>query len=232
MVNIYENNTNTLDYYLIYIFGLFLAYSGISMLTNLLKNRNEEQLNVTLDYYGKKTGKQMIHDVLTEEQRYLRLRYLLISTTLKAATYVKSPYLFALYNRVHGFETSEIGVLYAIDNLSSLVFGPIFGSLSDLYGRKKFCVLYSICIVSQMLLRITGSQALAYPAQIITGMGSALADTVFESWLNFETNLLFTDDAEGKQMKNSYLRELFGKQMTLDCFCSIVLTGVATVLYV
>lgn len=228
-----ETNTNTIDYYVYYILSLAIFYALIMVIMAILKNRNDDKnkVNVTFDYYGKKAGEQIIHDVLTVEQSSLRWRFLLASTFVKAATWVKAPYLFALYNRVHGFTRGDIGVLYAIDNLSSLLFGPIIGSLCDMYGRKKFCVAYCFAVVLHICLRLTGSQHLAYGAQIITGICSVLVDTVFESWLNFEASFLFDNSDNGKRMKNSYLRELFTKQVNLDCFTSIVLTGVATVLY-
>jgi MFS family permease len=225
--------TNTLEYYIGYITVLGIGYVSIMLLTNFLKNRNEEQnkQNITMDYYGAK-GSQVVLDVLTEEQRSLRWRFLLVSTAIKAATWVKAPYLFALYNRVHGFTRSQIGILYAIDNVTSLFLGPIIGSLCDTYGRKKFCVLYCFLIMAHISLRITGSQYLAYFAQILTGICSVLIDTAFESWVNYQSNSLFDDTENGKKEKNSFLRELFTKQVNIDCLTSIALTGVATYLYI
>jgi hypothetical protein len=234
-MNLYETNPNTVDFYIVYILILSIIYSVLMLIQNFMKNRNEEmnRMNVTLDYYGAKVGTQVVHDVLTKEQRDIRFKYLLVSVMVKAATWVKAPYLFALYNRVHGFSRSEIGYLMAVDSVSSLVFGPILGGWADLYGRKKFCVLYCLCVMTHISLRITGDRTLACFAQIVTGICSCLLDSVFESWINFEANFLFPgmDEDTAKKMKNSYLREIFTKQISLDCFCSIILTGVATILY-
>lgn len=234
-MNIYETNPNTVDYYIVYIFILAIMYSVIILIQNFLKNRNEElnRMNVTLDYYGAKMGTQVVHDVLTKEQRAIRFKFLFVSVLVKAATWVKAPYIFALYNRVHGFTRGEIGILKAADNVSALILGPLFSGLADMYGRKKFCIVYCLAIIVHVGLRVTGSKPLAWLAEIVTGICSALLDNVFESWLNFEANFLFPglEEDTAKKMKNSYLREIFTKQVTLDCFCSIVLTGVATYLY-
>ena len=144
MLNFAETDTNTIDYYLDYILTLVILYAVIMMVQTFLKNRNESanKLNVTLDYYGAHGGTQVVHDVLTKEQKAKRFQYLLASILVKAATWVKAPYMFALFNRVHGFTRTEIGYLYVVDNISALFFGPLLGSLCDQYGRKKFCVLY------------------------------------------------------------------------------------------
>jgi len=130
---------------------------------------------------------------------------------IKAATWVKAPYIFALYNRVHKFTRAEIGVLYAVDNLSSLIFGPLIGTLSDMYGRRKFCLLFSVVVMTHIWLRITGNQMLAYPAQVLNGISGSILETVFESWLNFEANMLFDKSQEGEMKKNHYLKEIFNK---------------------
>jgi hypothetical protein len=232
-MNLYETNPNTVDFYIVYIFILSILYAVIMLVQNFMKNRNENSLNVTFDYYGNKKGSQFVHDVLTNEQRDIRYKYLLVSVLVKAATWVKAPYLFALYNRVHGFTRSEIGYLMAVDNISSLILGPLLGGLADIYGRKKFCVLYCLAVMIHISLRITGNKTLAWGAQIITGICTCLLDMAFESWINFEANFLFpgSDEETAKRQKNSYLREIFTKQISLDCFCSIILTGIATVLY-
>jgi len=211
--------------------GYVLIASAIKFVSN--EQQSTDTLNVSFDYYGTKdTDKiQVVHDSLTPDQAALRFKYLVASILVKAATWVKAPYLFALYNRLHKFTRADIGLLYCLDNIASLIFGPIIGSLCDLLGRKKFCVLYSFLVISHIGLRLTGDRTLAIFAQIITGISGVILDTSFESWLNFESSLLFSNDEEGKRAKNSFLREVFSKQIQVDCFSSIALTGVATVLY-
>jgi MFS family permease len=227
-----EEPTNTIDYYTHYIILLSIGYICIAIFKNFLKNRNEEldKQNITMDFYGAQ-GSQIVLDVLTEDQKSLRWRYLIVSTAIRAATWVKAPYVFALFNRVHKFTRGEIGILYVVDNITSLILGPIIGSLCDIYGRKKFCVMYCVFIITHILLRITGSRPLAYIAQIFNGICGILLDTAFESWVNFQSNELFENDEDGMMEKNSFLRELFIKQVNIDCLCSILLSGVATYLY-
>jgi len=228
-----ETSPNSVNFYIGYILVLTIIYASIMLIQNFLKNRNEEiDRSITMDYYGAR-GTQIVLDKLTPEQSRKRFQYLLVSVLVKAATWVKAPYLFALYNRVHGFSRSEIGYLMAVDNVSALILGPIFGGLSDIYGRKKFCIIYCLGVIIHIALRITGVRSLAWLAQIFTGVCSCLLDSAFESWIIFEAEYLFynVNHEDKKKMKNSFLREIFTKQISLDCFCSIVLTGVATILY-
>lgn len=225
---------NTIYFYVPYILGLVIIYVGIGIVFQILSNQNvaQDKLNLTFDYYGKKEGVQVIHNELTPEQSSLRAKYLIARTLVQAATWIKAPYLFALYNRLHGFTRQEISILYVVAQVTSLSLGPLFGALNDVFGRKKFCVFYNFVLAFHIGLRLTGVRNLAYVAEFFTGICQILIDTAFESWLNFETNLLFENDDDGKRQKNSYLREIFSKQISIDCFSSIALIGVSTFLYV
>lgn len=207
-----NNNTNSLEYYFYYLLTLAIIYIIVLLLNaKIKKSFPNTTLNVSLDVYGKEQNIQIIHDQLTLEQKHLRWNFLAVSSVIKAATWIKAPYIFALYNRIHKFTMAEIGVLYAVDNLSGLIFGPIIGTLSDLYGRRKFAFAYCLIVMSHIYLRITGQRILAYPAQALNGISGAILDTVFESWLNFEANLLFDKSQEGEMKKNYYLKEIFNK---------------------
>jgi Na+/melibiose symporter-like transporter len=198
---------NSIGYYLIYFFILLMMYIIVMICSSLIKNK---QNNINS---RERNANGMVFSIenLTPEQSSLRFRYLLVSTAIRAAVWVKAPYIFALYNRLHGFTRGDIGILYAIDNCSSLIMGPILGGLGDIYGRKKFCFLYCAIVVSHITIRLTGSQSLAYFAQFLTGVSGALIETVFESWLNFEASLLFEHDHNGRMHKNLFLREIFSK---------------------
>jgi hypothetical protein len=207
MFDLESQNTNSIDYYLIYIISLIFCYLFVLLTVQLIK----KVLNGSVSDINRQNGYDI--SLLNPEQRTLRFRFLLVSTAIKAAIWVKAPYIFALYNRLHGFTRGDIGILYAIDNLSALVMGPIMGSLGDIYGRKKFCIFYCALVVTHISIRLTGSQPLAYFAQFLTGLAGALVDTAFESWLNFEANLIFTEEPDQRHLKHLYLREIFSKYL-------------------
>ncbi len=229
-------DTNTIEYYIWYMVILISLWILIILISKFLKNSDksevEQNLNLTVDVYAQQDHKKLIHNVLSKDEASLRFKYLLVSSIIRAATWIKAPYVFALFNRLHKFTRSDIGILYAIDNVSSLVFGPFFGVMCDMYGRKKFCIVFCLSAMAHVSLRLTGSRVLAYPAQVITGFCSCLMELSFESWLNFEASMMFKNTLEGKKLKNVYLREIYTKQTSIDCYCSLVLSGIATLLYV
>lgn len=199
------SNTNSLEYYLLYISSLVFLYFSLTILTHFFKSNFEVSSNID----KKETVKS---EADTVKKKELRWKFLLVSIVIKASTWIKAPYLFALYNRIHGFSRNEIGTLYAIDNISALISGPFFGSLCDTYGRKKFCMLFCVFVILHIGFRVTGVHDLAYIAQILSGFSGSLIETAFESWINFEANTLFkVNTIEGLKDKNSFLREIFTK---------------------
>jgi len=220
---------NSIDYYIYDIAIMGIIYIGLMMINKMNSKANVSSKTEVQNKAGIEKEKLIKIEGMTPEQKKLRRYYLIGSLLIKAATWVKAPYLFALYNRLHGFTRQEIGILYAVDNLSSLIFGPLIGGLSDTFGNKNFCVCYGLFVSSHIYLRLTGSKFLAYFAQIITGICSCILDVSFETWFVNESALLFTN--EQKFEKESFRSEVFAKQVQIDCLTSIFLTALATILY-
>lgn len=166
---------------------------------------------------------------LSKRKDSLWFRYMLGYISARASMWAKSPYLYMLYSTYHGFTIQEIGVLYAIDAGSALIFGPIFGNLCDIFGRKKFSILYNILVVCNLSLRLTGIKALAYMAQVMTGMGAGLVMTTFEAWIVFEANKEFRAH---QSEKDKFLKKIFKSQNLIDACTSIIISGIGAMSYV
>lgn len=225
------NDFNTLQFYYPYLFFMIIIYLLIVLIVKLMKNRYNKPWFIQADFYAKREGIQIEHDLLTPKQKSLRTRYLIASFLVRSSMWIQAAYVFALYNRRHGFTIGEIGVLYGIDALSALMMGPILGSLSDLYGRKKFCLLYCLLVIAYVSLRLTENKSLAYVSQILSGISLSIFHISFESWLNFETGIIFSPDKESRLEKNTYLREIFSMQVMIDCFTSVILSSLGSYLY-
>lgn len=158
----------------------------------------------------------------------LKIRYLLCYVLTKAAIWAKTPYLFTLYISYHGFTIKQIGFLYILDGVTALIAGPFIGNLSDVYGRKMFSLLICVFNVTNLCLRLTLNQNLAYVAQVMTGIGACLVNTTMESWVNFEAN----KDFAGYQIeKERFLKKLFKYQISYDAITSLATSFIAAVLY-
>ena len=118
-----EYHTDSIEYYTYYLVTLVVSYVLLVIIFKQLSysKQKKDKLNETMDFYGATEKKQIIHNELTSEQSSLRFKFLVASTLIKSAIWIKAPYMFALYNRLHKFTRPEIGILYLIENLTSLL---------------------------------------------------------------------------------------------------------------
>ncbi len=136
----------------------------------------------------------------------LKYDYIIAYILARSSMWSKAPYLFTLYNIYHGFTVDEIGILYIIDGFTALISGPITGGLADRYGRRLFCQLYNFLIIINLSIRLTRIRFLAYIAQILTGIGTGLINTSFESWVVKESEKKFIN---AEVERGRYLKKLF-----------------------
>ena len=217
------------SYYFPIIVGVATILLIIQLIIMLLKELRRESgvdMNVSLD----KTLQNNMNYSITLETRKnsLKSRYLVAFVLTRSAMWAKAPYLYTLFMTVHKFSMAEIGILYLVDAVAALIFGPITGQLADKYGRKLFCHCYNISIIINLLLRMQGSRILAYLAQIVTGFGAGLICTTFEAWVVSESEKEF----EGYQREAERFRKrLFKNSNVLDAAVSIITSGICAVIY-
>ena len=217
------------SYYFPIIVGVATVLLIMQLIIMLLKELRRESgvdMNVSLD----KTLQNNMNYSITLETRKnsLKSRYLVAFVLTRSAMWAKAPYLYTLFMTVHKFSMAEIGILYLVDAVAALIFGPITGQLADKYGRKLFCHCYNISIIINLLLRMQGSRFLAYLAQIVTGFGAGLICTTFEAWVVSESEKEF----EGyKKEAERFRKRLFKNSNVLDAAVSIITSGICAVIY-
>jgi hypothetical protein len=65
-------------------------------------------------------------------------------------------------------------------------------------------------------------------AQILTGFGSGLINTTFESWVVYESRKVF----EGREQENEkFLKRLFKNQNLYDAIISLLVSGISALVY-
>jgi MFS family permease len=239
-----SKDTSKPNYYYIYLILssllLFLSYIIIYILNYLKKKNISRKASLTLEVtkldinqiienyktiYNTENMDMDIINNINEKAISLKIRYLLVYLCTRASIWSKAPYIYLLFNKYHNFTISEIGILYIIDAVCALIFGPITGDLADKYGRRLFCLLYCVCGILSQTMRISGNIPLVYFSQVITGIGAGLISTTFESWINYESE---KDLREGKRV---FLEKLFKTQTILDSVMSLIISGLGAILY-
>ena len=217
------------SYYFPIIVGVATVLLIMQLIIMLLKELRRESgvdMNVSLD----KTLQNNMNYSITLETRKnsLKSRYLVAFVLTRSAMWAKAPYLYTLFMTVHKFSMAEIGILYLVDAVAALIFGPITGQLADKYGRKLFCHCYNISIIINLLLRMQGSRILAYLAQIVTGFGAGLICTTFEAWVVSESEKEFEGYIKEAER---FRKRLFKNSNVLDAAVSIITSGICAVIY-
>ena len=96
--------------------------------------------------------------------------------------WLQGPYVYQLYVS-YGFLPHEIGLLFVGGFGSSLVFGTFIGSLADKYGRKKTCLIYSICYILACCTKSVNDFWVLMVGRILCGISTSLLFSSFESWM-------------------------------------------------
>ena len=204
---------------------LMLIQLIIMLLKDLRKDSNQN-MNVSMD---KTLGDNQSYSLsLPNRKESLKYRYLIAFVITRSAMWAKAPYLYTLFMTVHKFSFSEIGILYLVDAVAALIFGPITGQLADKYGRRLFCHCYNVSIIINLLLRMQGSRSLAYLAQIVTGFGAGLISTTFEAWVVSESNKEF---GGYKKEAERFRKRLFKNSNVYDAVISIVTSIICAFIY-
>ena len=225
-INLSDPSKNS--YYFPIIIGIGTILLIIQLIIMLLKElrRDSSDPNVSMD----KTLQQdkSYPSLLESRKNSLKSRYLVAFVLTRSAMWAKAPYLYTLFMTVHKFTMAEIGILYLVDAVAALIFGPITGQLADKYGRRMFCHCYNISIVINLLLRMQGSRSMAYLAQVVTGFGAGLICTTFEAWVVSESEKEF--EGFPKEAEN-FRKRLFKNSNVLDAAVSIITSGICAIIY-
>ena len=232
----YEFELNLTDpsknsYYFPIIVCIVLVLFLIQMLIILLKQLRSTSSKFSQPVDDKTfANSALIEDSLRNAKDSLKSRYIIAFILTRSAMWAKAPYLYTLFMTVHKFSMSEIGILYFIDAIAALIFGPLTGRWADTHGRKLFCHCYNWSIILNLLLRMEGHRVTAYIAQVVTGFGAGLICTTFEAWVVDEAAKIF-DEAGYKEEKERFLKRLFKNTNVYDAVTSIVTSAVCAVIY-
>jgi hypothetical protein len=211
------------SYYYPFIIAFIIMFAIIEVILGLFKMQENEK-----DQKNEKESFIANEEYITKG-RELKKKYMVVYLLCKSAMWAKAPYTFMLFSTYYKFTIPEIGVLYLIDAVFALIAGPFLGVLSDTFGRKFTCGLYSMSNITAMCLRLSGFVPCAYTAQFFTGVFGGILSTSYEAWLNYEITKIY---GENKKEEDKFRKYIFSKILFYDSLLSITVTITGTILFV
>lgn len=121
----------------------------------------------------------------TPELRRFHATYLAAYLCAVMADWLQGPYVYALYES-YGFSRTDNALLFVCGFGASAVLGTYVGSMADVYGRRKFGVLYCAFYMVSCLTKHVNSFACLIIGRITGGVATSLLFSVFDAWLASE----------------------------------------------
>ncbi|CEI88625.1 hypothetical protein RMCBS344292_03007 [Rhizopus microsporus] len=108
-------------------------------------------------------------------------KYLTVYTLVMGTDWLQGPYLYKLYQS-YGLGLTSISMLFLTGFISSAIAGTAIGSLADVYGRKRVCIIFCFTMIASLLLRLINAYPLLFVSHVLSGLSTALLYCVFEAW--------------------------------------------------
>lgn len=109
-------------------------------------------------------------------------KYLFVYFIMIAADWLQGAHIYALYS-TYNFTMQQIGVLFCIGFISSMISGTVIGSIADIYGRKRCCIYYGILYSLSCITKHSSSFGILVVGRILGGISTSILFSCFESWL-------------------------------------------------
>ena len=124
----------------------------------------------------------MDQPVFNDIYKSLRKKYLFVYLLASFADWLQGPYLYRLYSS-YGYTRNEISLLYVTGFASGTIFGLLIGHFADTFGRKRFCIIYSLTTtISCILTSSSTDYKVLLLARIFGGASTSILYSTFESW--------------------------------------------------
>eukprot|EP00494_Astrolonche_serrata_P033695 UN33964 len=116
---------------------------------------------------------------------------------MMCADWMQGPYVYELYE-YYNFPKATIGHLFVVGFGASAIFGPFVGLFSDMFGRKRMCLIFGVCYGLCCITKHSPDLAILYFGRFLGGISTSILFSAFEAWMVTHHNA------------NSYPPELLG----------------------
>ncbi len=134
------------------------------------------------------------------------MNYLTVFLLAMFADWLQGPYVYELYVS-YGFSTQAIAELFVCGFGSSMIVGTYVGGLADKIGRKKVCILYSVCYIIACFTKLVPEYWTLMFGRFLSGISTSLLFSVFESWMVCEH---FQQGYDANQLNDTFAYATFG----------------------
>lgn len=112
------------------------------------------------------------------------------------AEWLSAPFFFVQYKQYDGWpvEENEAGRLYRADLFAATIFGFVIGSLSDVHGRRKGCLVWCWLYIAMCLAKHINLPIITMAGRVCGGAAAGLLWSVFEAWFVSEHRLYSFDE--------------------------------------
>ncbi|CEL98527.1 unnamed protein product [Vitrella brassicaformis CCMP3155] len=135
-----------------------------------------------------------------------QVNFLLVYLLAMFADWLQGPYVYVLYERM-GYDMRMIGYLFVVGFASSALAGMAVGDLADRYGRKAWCLLYSLFYILACLMYNINSLPLLFFGRFCAGVATSILFTTFDAWMVCEHK---KRHFEMPLLNETYARATFG----------------------
>jgi len=151
------------------------------------------------------------------EVRALQLRFLPVFYLLRCADWLQGPYFYEVYaSKTFGGIPATIQLisyLFLTGFASTALFGPFVGRYSDVKGRKRGTLLYTVLYALGAMSTKSALLGMLLLGRVMSGIGTSLLFSAPEAWLVGEAQ---------KTGAEAYLGETFGLAYAGDSIVAIL----------
>ncbi|KAJ3397181.1 Molybdate-anion transporter [Lobulomyces angularis] len=197
--------------------GFVILVICVSVLSYLYRETKETKSELTADVELEKGDNDTTFESNVSKRfrkgAIQQIQVELLASILSSSDWLQGAYVYALYS-AYGYDVQEIAILFVAGFLSSAVFGTMFGSVADKFGRKLMCLSFCIIYIGSCLTKLSDVFTILMIGRITGGIATSLLFSVFEAWM--------VSEFYSRGFNEELLSDIFSWQTFLNGLVAIV----------
>jgi MFS family permease len=144
-------------------------------------------------------------------------RFLPIWCLAVSADWLQGPYVYELY-QTYGYSPEDIGRLFVVGFMSSMIFGTMAGTLVDYFGRKRGVILYCLLYILADCTKHVNNYYVLLLGRMLAGTATSLLISL-ECWM-------VAEHGQRRDFSQGLLHFMFGTMYFIS-YMSAIISGFA-----